>query len=235
MNKDLYFLPIIAEALRKPEPKESLRAAIEKIITLGHRPEYKQGFLQFHHFMAEVKKKSEKPSMKPGDIVSEEIRYLSLQVAGDLLEETPKENQAVLDLIRSEPRWQEEFEKIYRETASKTTSRAPEIIIEKNREPMGFTSCEHPIIKEFRNVMPALYAAKMDTGRIIWQGELTEKDLIWSAAFPGQALELAADTGEPTGRMTREITLLNGELIIRVFPGAESGRLELKTGESNLG
>ena len=91
------------------------------------------------------------------------------------------------------------------------------------------------IIKEFRNVTPDHYAARMDTGRIIWQGELTEKELIWSAAFPGQALELAADTGEPAARMTREITLLNGELIIRVFPGAESGRLELRIGESNLG
>jgi hypothetical protein len=29
--------------------------------------------------------------------------------------------------------------------------------------------------------------------------------------------------------------LLNGELIIRVFPETESGRLELKIGDSNLG
>jgi hypothetical protein len=237
MTKDLYFFPIIATALRKPDTRESLKAAIEEIKALGQRPEYRHGFLQFQRFMAEVKEQSEKPSVKPGDFVPEEIRYLSLQVASGLLEESPKETQAtILDLIRSEPRWQEEFDKICREAAkSKMPPRIPEIIIEKNRETIGFISCEHPIIKEFRNVTSALYTARMDTGRIIWQGELTEKDLIWSAAFPGQALELAADTGEPTARMSREITLFDGELVIRVFPGAENGRLELRIKGSNLG
>jgi len=237
MSKDLYFLSIIADALRQPDPKAALRAGIEDIKTLGQRPEYKRGFLQFQHFMAEVKGNSEKLSQKPLDIMSNEIRYLSLQLASDLLEENQEEEQAVLDLIRSEPRWQEDFEKMCKEISkSKMPHRVPEIIIEKNREPIGFTPCERqPVIKEIRNVEPAHYAARMDTGRIIWQGELTEKELIWSVAFPGQALELAADTGEPTARMTREITLLDGELIIRVFPGAESGRLELRIGESNLG
>jgi hypothetical protein len=237
MSKDLYFLAIIADALRRPEPKSALRPAIEEIKTLGQRPEYQRGFLQFQRFMAEVKKNSEKLSKGPADTVPEEIRYLSLQVASGLLEESPKETQAtILDLIRSEPRWQEEFDKICRETAkSKMPPRIPEIIIEKNRETIGLIPCEHPIIKEFRNVTPALYTARMDMGRIIWQGELTEKDLIWSAAFPGQALELAADTGEPTARMSREIILFDGEVVIRVFPGAENGRLELRIGESNLG
>ena len=141
MTKDLYFLSIIADALRQPDPKVALRAAIEEIITLGQRPEYARGFLQFQHFMAEVKEKWEKPSEKPRDIVPEEIRYLSLQVASDLLEEN--QAQAVLDLIRSEPRWQEEFEKMYKETSkSKMPHRVPEIIIEKNRERIGFTPCE---------------------------------------------------------------------------------------------
>ena len=34
MTKDLYFLSIIAEAFKQPEPKEALRAAIEEIKTL---------------------------------------------------------------------------------------------------------------------------------------------------------------------------------------------------------
>jgi hypothetical protein len=158
-------------------------------------------------------------------------------VASDLLEENPKEVQAVLDLIASQPRWQEEFENLSRETAkSKMPPKIPEIIVEKNGERIGSAPCERlPVTKEIRNVKPAHYAARMDTGRVIWQGELTEKELIWSIAFPGEALELAADTGEPAARMTQEITLLNGELVIRVFPGAESGRLELRLGASKLG
>jgi hypothetical protein len=209
--------------------------AIQEIIALGQRPEYERGFLQFQHFMAEVKRKWEVPSQKPGDILVEGIRYLSLQVASDLLEENPEEVQVALDLIRSESQWQEEFEKICREVSkSKTTYRSPEIIIEKNGECISLTPWERQLIsKEIRNLTPAHYVARMDTGRGIWEEELTEKDLIWSQAFPGQALELAADTGEPAAKMTREITLLNGELVIRIFPGTKSGRLELRIGAKN--
>lgn len=237
MTKDLYFLSIIAEALKQPEPKAALRAAIEEIKTLGQRPEYKQGFLQFQRFMAEVKGNSEKLSQKPVDIVSDEIRYLLLQVASDLLEEDPKEAQAILDLVGLQPRWQEEFENLRRETSkSKMPLMFPEIIIERNGEHIGSTPRERPpVTKEIRNVKPGNFAARLDTGRVIWEEELTERELIWAAAFPERALDLAADTGDATARKTREITLLNGELTIRVFPGTDSGRLELKIGDSNLG
>jgi hypothetical protein len=38
---------------------------------------------------------------------------------------------------------------------------------------------------------------------------------------------LAADTGDRAARPTREETLLDGQLIMRVFPGVERGRIEL--------
>ena len=82
---------------------------------------------------------------------------------------------------------------------------------------------------------PGLFILKMDTGRVLWQEELTERDLVWAAAFQGQALDLAADSGEAPARTTREVSLLNGEVIIRVFPGAESGCLELKIKDSKHG
>ncbi len=68
----------------------------------------------------------------------------------------------------------------------------------------------------------------LDTGWVIWQGELTERDLIWMAAFPDVPLDLAADTDETSARTTREESLLDGELILRVIPGLESGNIELE-------
>jgi len=234
MSKNLFFVSIIADALRQPEPTAALRAAMETIIILGQRPEYQKGFTQFQRFMAEAEESAKKISQKSMAVVSNEIRFLSLQVASELMEDS-KEAQSVLDLIRSTPQWQEEFEKIYREVSkSKTTYRAPEIVIEKNGECISLTPWERqPVTKEIRNLTPAHYVARMDTGRVIWEEELTEKELIWSQAFPGQALELAADTGEPAAKMTREITLLKGELIIRIFPETKSGRLELRIGAKN--
>ncbi len=235
MSKDLYFLSKIAEAFKQPETKRALLAALQEIIALGQRPEYERGFLQFRHFMAEVKRKWEAPSRKPGDIVVEGIRHLCLLVATDLLEDNPGEAQAALGLIGSEPQWQEEFEKICGEVSkSQTTYRAPEIIIEKNGQCISLTPWERqPVSQEICNLMPARYVARMDSGRVIWEEDLTGKELIWSQTFPGQALELAADTGEPAAKMTREITLLNGELVIRIFPGTKSGRLELRIGAKN--
>ena len=237
MNKDLYFLSKIVDALKQPEPKEALEEAIEEIKILGQRPEYQRGFLQFQQFMAEVKKKSEKFPQGPLDTVPDEIRFLALQAAADLLDEDPKESQAVLDLIGTHPPWQEEFEKLRKEIEkSKMPGRPPEIIIEKNGQPIGSISCQRlPVSREIRDIKPGQYAVKMDTGRVIWQEKLTERDLLWAAAFPGQALDLAADTEGANARTSREFTLLNGELTIRIFPETESGRLELKIMGLNLG
>jgi len=65
MTNDLYFISMIADAIRKAAPKSALKAAIEEITSRGRQPQYEQGFLQFQRFMAEVKKNWEKPFQKP--------------------------------------------------------------------------------------------------------------------------------------------------------------------------
>lgn len=235
MTKDLYFLPIIADALKQPDPRVSLREALEKIQNLGRQPKYERGFLQFQQFMTKVKRNWEKGCQKPEDMARDVIRYLALQVGTGLLE--GDEVKAILDLIRSHPLWQEEFERLCGETSkSKMAQKIPEIIIERNGERIASIPCGNfPVTHKIQNVTPGLYTISLDTGRILWQEELTQQELLWAIAFPGEALDLAADTGEGVERSTREIRLLDGRLIIRVFPETESGRLELKIGESNLG
>jgi len=81
---------------------------------------------------------------------------------------------------------------------------------------------------------PGYFEVKLNTGHILWQGNLIEKDLLWTKAFPERDFELAADTGDTDQPVTKELRLLNDELIIRVFPGIESGRLEIKVREAKL-
>lgn len=234
MTNDLYFIPMIADALREVDPEIALMKAIEEIVSLGKRPQYERGFTHFQRFMAEVKKHRERPSQKPEDYAFEVIRRLALQVAGGLLEED--EARAVLGMTGLKPPWQEELEKLCKETSESEMHRLPEIIIEKNGECIASIPCETlPVTTEIENVKPGFYAVKLDTGRLIWEEELTEHELLWIYAFPEQALDLAADTEETVERPTREVTLLGEHLIIRVFPGAESGCLQLKIGGSNLG
>ncbi|MFC1814050.1 ThiF family adenylyltransferase [Thermodesulfobacteriota bacterium] len=128
------------------------------------------------------------------------------------------------------PQW----EKDQLSTAFKTEE-GSEIIIEKTGTRVGTVPLENVIGKEsIRNIKPGHYMIRLDNGRIIWQDELSEQELIWTAAFPGEALNLAADTGGITPRMTREIKLLDGDLIIRVYPEIESGRIEIEIKGSDI-
>jgi hypothetical protein len=237
MVRDLYFIPKIAVALKFPDPESALRTAFEEIMTLGRQVQYRQGFLQFLQFMTMVRENSEKRFQRPEEITFQLIRWLALRVGGDLLEENQDEIQAVVDLVGSEPRWQEEFEKICREVSkSKIPPRRPEVIIERNGERIDSATYERlPITKEIKKAKPGQYTVSMDTGRIIWQEELKEQELIWASAFPERALPLAADIGEIAAQTTKEITLLKGDLIIRVFPEIEGGRIELKIGGASHG
>ena len=73
---------------------------------------------------------------------------------------------------------------------------------------------------------PGSYLVRLETGRILWQGELDKSDLIWRHAFPEEPLPLAAETDEITCRIGGQILLLDGEIVIRLVPGRVSGQME---------
>ena len=77
-------------------------------------------------------------------------------------------------------------------------------------------------------IVPGIYQIKLITGRVIWEGELTSKELIWSAAFPEQRLELAAETVDAEKTPTREIMVWDGEIMVRIYAGIESGSIEVE-------
>jgi hypothetical protein len=104
-----------------------------------------------------------------------------------------------------------------------------EIIIDKNGESIVSIPIKNgPYSEKIQNIKPGQYEVRLNTGRILWQGELTVRDLVWTAAFPETDMALAADTGEFSGFMTREIKLLNGELVLRIVPELEGGCIELE-------
>ncbi|MCY2928054.1 MAG: hypothetical protein NTV86_00895 [Planctomycetota bacterium] len=77
-------------------------------------------------------------------------------------------------------------------------------------------------------VTSGAYRLTLDTGRVIWEGPLVHEDLTWTEAFPGQALRMAADTGEDRLLPSRQIAILDGSVVLRVFPGIEHGALEIE-------
>ena len=230
MTDDMYFLPLLAEALHQKNPKAALREAFTKIQELGGKPAYKQGFLQFKRFIASVRDFSEKPFSLPDNFPQELVRDLLLPLAIGLFEDDQKEEQALRDLINSIPAWKEEFENLQAEASKSEATDGPlKIILMRDDEIICSVPIESSrITTMIKNVKPGSYELKLDTGRVIWEGRLSEEDLLWTYAFPHEDLALAADTGDAVLRVSREIKLLNGEVILRVYPEIESGRIEME-------
>jgi hypothetical protein len=228
MNQDLYFVPVIARALEQADRANALGRAFAEIEELGRQPVYSRRFENFHRFMAEVQRHAASDELHQVDV--ESIRELLVELATDTFDGNAEERQAVLDVILSQPRLTAEYEQLSATVGAdgrkvKTTTinllKGAELLtrIEFDREPPRAS---------VGRVLPGDYSLALETGRVIWEGHLTARDLLWSAAFPERALDLAADTGGRPTTMTREEQLLGGELALRVFPGLESGRIEVE-------
>ena len=63
----------------------------------------------------------------------------------------------------------------------------------------------------------------LSTGRRLWEGILTRSDLLCE----GRPLALAADENGLAGEPAREIAMLSGEIVVKVYRGLESGVLEI--------
>ncbi len=104
-----------------------------------------------------------------------------------------------------------------------------EIMIERNSETIDSIAIEDlPVTRTIRSLTPGVFTVRLKTGRMLWEGKLTYKDLMWAAAFPERALDMAADSGETLNQTTLEIRLLDGEIILRIFPEIESGRMDIE-------
>ena len=54
MRDEIFFIPIIAQALQQPDPGQAMREAFGRIRTMGKESRYSQGYKQFLRFMDSV-------------------------------------------------------------------------------------------------------------------------------------------------------------------------------------
>ena len=221
----LYFIRLIAKAFEEPDIATALKEAFKQIEFLGQNPRYRQGYLQFQRFMTEVNQINE---MK--DFLDTMVHDLSVQLATGLFQGDEDETKEALELINSRSHWREEYAMLC-EDAEKAANFIEKINVIVEKDDKLFCSLpveEKAVTRNIHNIKPGNYTVRMDTGRIIWEDRLSEKDLLWAYAYPEQGLRLAADTGETIELKTREIHVLDGDITIEVYPGVESGRIELK-------
>jgi hypothetical protein len=108
------------------------------------------------------------------------------------------------------------------------------IIIEKDGRTFGTCQFDRiPCKSHVHDVISGAYRLKMETGRVLWEGFITEKDCIWKKAFPGEPLKLAADTGEHKSTPSKTIPLLEEMVNLHLHPGIETGLLVIELKDNN--
>lgn len=161
MNRDLYFLPILARAFKAPDRLAALREALELIATMGRTDTHRHGYKQFQRFLLEA--------------YCQQVPRVLIELESNIL-------------------------------AAIVPSRAT-----------------HEVLVP--DILPGEYTIRLSTGRVLWSARLHSADLRWSEAFPQAPLRLAADTAETDRLCTREMRLLDGEILVRVYPGVDVGTI----------
>ena len=227
MSNDMYFIQIIAKALEQKDSEESLKQAFDEIKSLGTKPGYEQGFRQFQRFMDTIGDQAGKKETDTldADLVSE----LIVDLATDFFEGSDEDKQRALSIIKSHPRLRKEYDQLVTDV-EQLNRRSAGVEISISRDNKWFKSVafmEVPGTKGIDRITAGVYNIAFATGQTIWEGELTEEYLLWAKAYPGKPVRLAADTTGEKSKPTKEIAVLDGKIIIRVFPSIESGRIEI--------
>ena len=223
MIDNLYFMADITAALHQPDIEKALRDAFVRIKKKGDQERYAEGFNNFKVFMDEVYSQHDL-------VVTDYIRQLTVELATGTFEGTEQEIKTLLDIINLHPQWKTEYETVcWREANDDLARGFPEIAVLSQKSPARYVSFpKGPGCRRLNDIIPGNYKFKLiNTGWIIWEGELTAKELIWSHAHEGENLRLAA--GDKKEEPTSETDLLNNDdLILRTYAKAKNGSIEIE-------
>ena len=220
MSRDLYFIRLIAQALRTPDPKGALREAFEEIRAIGQQPDHTAGYQQFLRFIDMVRQDhgQSQRDTEPDD-TERSLDNAVADLAEDLIE---------LDRSESSPR-EDDYNEI-RGQILLVMDRPPVRELHIETDGQVLTHCvldEKAGTQVVTDVRPGHYRMTIETGLVLWDGILEEQDLLWSHAAPRRPLEMAADTDESPTEPSRILDLLDGAIVAHVFPGVESGTIEI--------
>jgi hypothetical protein len=230
-NRNLYFIPIIARALESEDPKQAMEAAFDEIHEIGKQPEYKEGFRQFEEFVKIALLSSYEDPEERIQQMRETIHRLIHDLATGVFDDDEKQKKTLEAALRSHPEWHAEYMRIREESQPFLTPEAPiNVEVLKGDEIIGsFPIPAAP--SSIVSISPGTYTVQLSNGRVLWEGELTREDVIWTYAFPQKDLPMAAKTEAPEQESTKTIQLLNGELIMEVFAGLETGTFKFTSGQ----
>lgn len=210
-QQDLYFLGLLTKAYDSPNPRKAIADALEQIRILGRQPEYQEGYRNYKAFLHEILANSGLAT----DLAENILHRIE---TGDFKEISNEQLNALLELVEDETLASPEAPDatLCELTLQTTDGQRLEIQLHPG-EPY-----------DLQWVKPGEYTLTFAGGREIWTGKLQPEHLIWSLAYPSEALPAAAAAWPAEITPTYTTSLLSGEILLETFPGIENGSLRLR-------
>jgi len=216
MTNDLYFIPLLMQAFERADLAEGLRQAFRTIITLGKNERFRSAYAQFLAFMDAVAAAHKRQDRARGGV--------SITLGAT------DETRVLLEELAACPELAEAWEGIKEdlEMGPEPTVRI-KFVLRRNADALQELGLSRDQRKgEMTRLVPGSYQLLLASGQVLWEVELTAQDLLLAYARPEEPLRIAADTGGTVERPTRQTTLLDGEIAVRIFAGLTTGRMEVE-------
>ena len=218
-NKNLYFIPILAKAFESPNPVDSIYDAINEITTLGKLEEYKEGYEYFRKFIEE----GMITQILDKDNYEMLLDKIIAKILSDDIAVSEEKKKEFLVKIKNNPILFKRYEKIFEEYFKQIPLEI-EIYKEGSKISSQFLKKDSKAVI-FRNIDPGYYIIALSNGRHLWEGDITQKDVLWDEAFPDKHYPMAADTGDVKTQATRTEEIITGEITLSLYAGLESGKI----------
>lgn len=232
MSKELYFIPIIANALLSQTPDSALQDAFLQIQEMGKELEYVLGYENFLQLQEEAAKAADEVDISEQMVLADSILegMMAALNAGSFKEDSDM-HDTLLDIIRSRLEWQQRYEEFLERTSEGTLYKnCAKVSLHRDSE--FLSSIQIPLASGkvfFDGISPGFYSLSLDTGLEIWSGQLGEEHLVWNCAHPEQPLEIAADTDKDSKATPTLVTdMLDNSAQLSVYAGLESGTINIK-------
>ncbi len=233
-DNQLYFIAILKKAFEDPDPVQAFSEALLEIVQLAEDSKYSAGFEQFEAMFSlglkDLTNETEQFS-KQSDIMFDR---LLARLASATFEGPQETHDILLEYIKANPQLNRRFTRICSELPTIMEELIP-IEIDLFRDDSLI------ITREFRGKAKAIefpgigagnYLLKLSNGRLLWEGYIGLKDVIWKEAFPDQQYPMAADTKGWSTVSTKSFIVGDGNFMLSIEVGLESGKIVLTSLET---
>ncbi|MBK7105926.1 MAG: hypothetical protein IPH62_11645 [Ignavibacteriae bacterium] len=217
-NNNLYFIPILINAMEKENQIEAIKKAIIEIQNLRKQDSYKEGYEQFNQFLLSGYDQNK-------NITESDLKELIVKIVTNKIELSETDRETILNKIKTE--YKLEYEKIFEAFKNKD---AIEIEIYKDGHLFNQITIDEKI-KEYNitNIEPGIYEFRLSNGRKLLQEQLTNDQLVLDIEGHKFKYNLAAETDEIEQKPSLVFELIKDEVKLEVYTGLEYGKIKIRT------